>query len=118
VRAADSGHRFFTLAALPERMSKKQIVRIFKERWRTERMYEDIEGELGPTTSNVSPPRPKGLVPTIRSSSRPERHFVDSFITVRLVLALFLTRWLPRCPFCHQPRGPSRCSVELFTPAA
>ena len=28
-------------------MSRKQIVGIFKERWRTERMYEDIKGELG-----------------------------------------------------------------------
>ncbi len=28
-------------------MSKKQIVRILKERWRTERMYEDLKGELG-----------------------------------------------------------------------
>jgi SRSO17 transposase len=37
----------FTLTTLPERMSKKQIVRIFKERWRTERMYEDLKGELG-----------------------------------------------------------------------
>ena len=29
-------------------MSKKQIVRLFKERWRTERAYEDLKGELGP----------------------------------------------------------------------
>ena len=28
-------------------MSKKQIVRLCKERWRTERMYEDLKGELG-----------------------------------------------------------------------
>ena len=28
-------------------MSRKQIVRIFKERWRTERMYEDLKGQLG-----------------------------------------------------------------------
>ena len=37
----------FTLTTLPRRMSRKQIVRIFKERWRTERMYEDLKGELG-----------------------------------------------------------------------
>jgi SRSO17 transposase len=37
----------FTLTTLPQRMSRKQIVRIFKERWRTERMYEDLKGELG-----------------------------------------------------------------------
>ena len=28
-------------------MSKKEIVRLLKERWRTERMYEDLKGELG-----------------------------------------------------------------------
>jgi SRSO17 transposase len=28
-------------------MSKKQIIRILKERWRTERMYQDLKGELG-----------------------------------------------------------------------
>ena len=28
-------------------MSKKQIVRIVKERWRTERAYEELKGELG-----------------------------------------------------------------------
>ena len=37
----------FILTTLPRRMSKKEIVRILKERWRTERMYEDLKGELG-----------------------------------------------------------------------
>lgn len=37
----------FVLTTLPRRMSKKQIVRLLKERWRTERMYEDLKGELG-----------------------------------------------------------------------
>jgi SRSO17 transposase len=37
----------FALTTLPAKMSKKQIIRIFKERWRTERMYEDLKGELG-----------------------------------------------------------------------
>jgi SRSO17 transposase len=37
----------FMLTTLPRRMSKKEIVRITKERWRTERMYEDLKGELG-----------------------------------------------------------------------
>ena len=37
----------FFLTTLPRRMSHKQIVRIIKERWRTERMYEDLKGELG-----------------------------------------------------------------------
>jgi SRSO17 transposase len=37
----------FLLTTLPRRMSKKQIVRILKERWRTERAYEELKGELG-----------------------------------------------------------------------
>ena len=37
----------FILTTLPSSMSKKQIVRLLKERWRTERMYEDLKGELG-----------------------------------------------------------------------
>ena len=37
----------FALTSLPRRMSKKAIVRHVKERWRTERAYEDLKGELG-----------------------------------------------------------------------
>jgi SRSO17 transposase len=37
----------FYLTTLPRRMSHKQNVRLIKERWRTERMYEDLKGELG-----------------------------------------------------------------------
>jgi SRSO17 transposase len=37
----------FVLSTVPARLSKKQIVRLLKCRWRTERMYEDLKGELG-----------------------------------------------------------------------
>lgn len=37
----------YALATLPRRMSRKQIVRTLKERWRTERAYQDLKGELG-----------------------------------------------------------------------
>ena len=37
----------FWLTTLPKRMSKKRLVRNVKERWRTERAYEDLKGELG-----------------------------------------------------------------------
>jgi SRSO17 transposase len=37
----------FILTTLPRRMTKKEIVRIVKERWRTERAYEELKGELG-----------------------------------------------------------------------
>ncbi len=39
----------FILTSLNWRMSKKAIVRIIKERWRTERAYEELKGELGLT---------------------------------------------------------------------
>jgi SRSO17 transposase len=37
----------YTLARLRKTPSRKQLVRITKERWRTERVYEDLKGELG-----------------------------------------------------------------------
>lgn len=37
----------FTLSTLPRRMSKKQIARAIKERWRTEPAYSELKGELG-----------------------------------------------------------------------
>jgi SRSO17 transposase len=37
----------FSLTTLPRHMSKKQIVRLIKERYKTERVYEDLKGELG-----------------------------------------------------------------------
>jgi SRSO17 transposase len=37
----------FFLTTLPRKMSKKEIVRIIKERWRTERVYQEMKGELG-----------------------------------------------------------------------
>ena len=119
----------YFMATLPRRTPRKQIVRIIKERYRTERLYEDLKGELGldhfegrsfpgwhhhisvalccyafVLSERVRrfPPRPDGRWATTRSRSRPERHFHDSFITARLAIARHLTRWLPRCPLCHQ----------------
>lgn len=37
----------YVLATLPKSMSRKQLVRRIKQRWRTERAYEDLKGELG-----------------------------------------------------------------------
>jgi len=37
----------YFLTTLPRRMSKKQIVRLLKERYRTEQVYEELKGELG-----------------------------------------------------------------------
>jgi SRSO17 transposase len=37
----------FFVTTLRRRMSKKQIVRTIKERWKTERAYEELKGELG-----------------------------------------------------------------------
>lgn len=37
----------YTLARMRKAPSRNQLVRITKERWRTERVYEDLKGELG-----------------------------------------------------------------------
>jgi SRSO17 transposase len=37
----------FALTTLRRRMTKKEIVRTVKERWKTERVYEELKGELG-----------------------------------------------------------------------
>ena len=37
----------FHLSTLSRKLSKRRLVRQLKERWRTERMYEDLKGELG-----------------------------------------------------------------------
>jgi SRSO17 transposase len=37
----------YILTTLPRKMSKKEIVRLIKERYRTEQVYEELKGELG-----------------------------------------------------------------------
>jgi SRSO17 transposase len=37
----------YVLATLSKSMSRKRVVRRIKQRWRTERVYEDLKGELG-----------------------------------------------------------------------
>ena len=37
----------YFLVSLPGRMTKKQLIRLVMQRWRTERVYEDLKGELG-----------------------------------------------------------------------
>jgi SRSO17 transposase len=37
----------YVLSTLPKTMPRKQLVRRIKQRWRTERVYEDLKGELG-----------------------------------------------------------------------
>ena len=37
----------YTLSTLPKSLSRKQLVRRIKQRWRIERTYEDMKGELG-----------------------------------------------------------------------
>ena len=122
----------FALTTLPARMAKKQIVRLFKERYRTEQVYEELKGELGldhfegrrfrgwhhhitvalccyafvvAERVRPFPPSAAGRIAIVRSLSRPERHFADSFPTVRRAIARVLTQWLPRCPGCHAPQS-------------
>ncbi len=104
-------------------MSKKLIARTIKERWKTERVYEELKGDLGfdhyegrsfigwhhhvsavlccyafivAERVRAFPPSAHGPVDTVRSPARPERHFADSFATLRLAIARVLARWLPR----------------------
>lgn len=131
----------FSFATLPLDITRKQLVRIVKSRWRTERVYQDLKGELGLDHfegrtftgwhHHISvalccfafivaervrhfPPRPDGTVILSRSAVRPERHFADSFITARLAISRVLATWLPRCPLCHRvrPRLSSRPHVS------
>jgi len=44
---AEKAPTHYTLARLRKPPSRKQLVRITKERWRTERVYQDLKGELG-----------------------------------------------------------------------
>ena len=37
----------YVLTTLPKSMTRKTLVRRIKQRWRTERVYEDLKGELG-----------------------------------------------------------------------
>ncbi len=37
----------YYFASLPRQITRKQLVRTIKQRWRTERVYEDFKGELG-----------------------------------------------------------------------
>jgi SRSO17 transposase len=37
----------FHFARVPSSMTKKRLLRLLKERWRTERVYQDLKGELG-----------------------------------------------------------------------
>src|SRR5512133_4108427 len=60
------------------------------------------------------PPRPSGKVSPTRSISRPERHFADSFVTIRLAIARALVTWLPRCPLCHNWHERRGCHADVF----
>ena len=37
----------YTVASLPTSITRKRLVRTVKQRWRTERVYQDLKGELG-----------------------------------------------------------------------
>ena len=130
-RRQDRARNYF-FATLPEHIDKREFIRIVMQRCRTERVYEDLKGELGidhfegrrfpgwhhhvsvalccyafivAERVRCSPPRPEGRWKTTRSRSRPQRHLSDSFITVRLSIARSVASWLPRCPACHRPRN-------------
>ena len=133
----------FAVTTLPARMSKKQVVRRYKQRYPTEQVYEEMKGELGldhfegrrfrgwhhhisvvlscyafvvaERARSFFPRLTAKVIPT-RSASRPERHFADSFTTVRRAIARALTAWLPRCPACHRTCANPRARPLAFAP--
>ncbi len=44
---SDEPASHYVLATLPKSITRKQVVRRIKQRWRIERSYEDLKGELG-----------------------------------------------------------------------
>ncbi len=46
-RDGDDAPANYFFSTLPSRLTKKQLVRIVMQRWRTERVYQDLKGELG-----------------------------------------------------------------------
>jgi SRSO17 transposase len=46
-RDGESEPANYFLSSLSTRLTKKQLIRIVMQRWRTERVYEDLKGELG-----------------------------------------------------------------------
>jgi len=52
------------------------------------------------------PPGKRAVVETVRSKARPERHFADSFITIRLAIETSADHMVARCPLCQRPRKP------------
>ena len=46
-RDGDTKPQHFTLTTLPANTTKHQLMHKVKQRWRTERMYEDLKGEVG-----------------------------------------------------------------------
>ena len=46
-RDGESEPANYFLATLPADITKRQLIRLVMQRWRTERVYEDLKGELG-----------------------------------------------------------------------
>ena len=127
----------YLLTTLPARMTKKEIVRIIKERWHTEQVYAELKGELGldhfegrsyPAWRNhisvvlicyafLVAERSRRFSPSAEAaaghanSGQLARHDEDSLASLRRILARVAQRWLPRCPACGRdhPRPPDGC---------
>ena len=125
----DKAPNKFHFITAPTHVTKKWLVRQVKQRWRTERLYQDMKGQLGldhfegrrypgwhhhisvvlscyafivAEHARLFPPRSEARIEPVRTASRPERHFPDSFATARIAIAQVLALWLPRCPFCRR----------------
>jgi SRSO17 transposase len=110
----------FAFITAPADTAVKDLVLIWKERYRTERVYQDSKENLGLDhyqgrsyrgwhhhvsavlvcgaflfAEQCRRPRPQGRRDAVRTSMRFERHFPDSIATLHRMIARGLLQWLP-----------------------
>lgn len=85
--------KHFFLANLPHDAAKKQLVRMAKERWRTERAYQDLKGELG--LDHFEGRRYRGW-----------HHHVSVALCCYAFVIAERVRRFPPCAACEDERGP------------
>jgi SRSO17 transposase len=105
-------------------MTREQLVRRVKGRWRTERVYDDARGDLG--LDHYEGRGYRGgkhhvsvvLVCFAFFVAERVRSFPPSArkAATRQAVARVLVTWLPRCPLCHRPRLPSDDVIPTCRP--
>lgn len=119
-RDPNTKNKKYALITAPANAALKTLVRIWKERFRTERVYQDLKENCGLDhyqgrsyagwnhhvtavlvataflfAEQCRKERPQGKQEAIRSALRLDRHFPDSLATLQRILSRFLYKWLP-----------------------